>query len=222
MIGTFQALLVALVAVLPGALYTIAREHRGAAWARDDAASQLIRFVGVSAAFHAVFAPITYWGYSQLIVTGALLEGRSVSWYWWPILLAYLVLPFALGEVTARSRRWDVSSRWPKRAMAWLVSLYTATSPEPRAWDRVFSTPGLTGWIRLQLKDGTWRGGPWTSSYASGFPEEQDLYLSDQAVLTEDGEFETDESGVATLTGWGLLIRWDEVRYLELLENGSA
>jgi Family of unknown function (DUF6338) len=43
MIGTLQALLVALLAVLPGALYTIARENSGASWAwrSTDGATEL-------------------------------------------------------------------------------------------------------------------------------------------------------------------------------------
>lgn len=57
MTGTFQALFVFLLALLAGARYTIAREHRGAAWPSADPTS---RIIGVSAAFHTLFAPITY------------------------------------------------------------------------------------------------------------------------------------------------------------------
>jgi hypothetical protein len=68
MIGTFQALLEAMVAVLPGALYTIAREHRNAAWVRGDLTSRLIGFLGVSAVFQALYAPLTYWIYVHAVV----------------------------------------------------------------------------------------------------------------------------------------------------------
>ncbi|MBS1691203.1 MAG: hypothetical protein JST91_03075 [Actinobacteria bacterium] len=106
-IGTFQALFVALVAVLPGSLYTIALVNRGAGWAwrKDDAANQLIGFVGVSAAFHAVFAPATYWAYREVVATNALKSGH-VSWWWWPLLLTYVVVPYGWGIVVAQSRRW--------------------------------------------------------------------------------------------------------------------
>lgn len=216
MISTFQALLVALVAVLPGALYTIAREHRTAAWSLDDAAREVIRFLAVSAAFHALLAPITFYAYCKLIKTGALANGQ-VSLWWWPVLLLYVFLPFVLGEVTARSRRWGPQSvRW-KRWMRIAISLYTATSPEPRAWDRVFSMPEAIGLIRLQLADGTWKAGPFDGdSYASNMQGDQDLYLADQVELTEDGHFVVDSDQRPRLLGVGLLIRWSEVRYAEI------
>ena len=47
MVTTFQALLVAVIAVLPGAVYTIPRESHGASWAwrKTDAATRIFRFV---------------------------------------------------------------------------------------------------------------------------------------------------------------------------------
>lgn len=216
MISTFQALLVALVAVLPGALYTIAREHRTAAWSLDDAAREIIRFLAVSAAFHAVLAPITFYAYRKLIKTGALAAG-DVSLWWWPVLLLYMVLPFALGEITARSRQWGPSSGTFKRWLRRGISLYTATSPEPRAWDRVFSRPDGIGLMRLRLTDGSWKAGPFDgASYASNMQGDQDLYLADQVELTDDGHFVVNADQTPNLLGVGLLIRWSEVRYAEI------
>jgi hypothetical protein len=67
MIGTLQALLVALLAVLPGALFTIAQERSGATWAwrHTDAATLILRFLSTSAIFHAFFAPVTYHAYNN-------------------------------------------------------------------------------------------------------------------------------------------------------------
>jgi hypothetical protein len=47
MIDTFQALIVAVIAVLPGAVYTIARESHEASWAwrKTDAATLVFRFL---------------------------------------------------------------------------------------------------------------------------------------------------------------------------------
>jgi hypothetical protein len=226
MIGTFQALLVAMIAVLPGALYTIAREHRNAAWAGGDITSRLIGFLGVSAVFQALYAPLTYWIYAHAVVSGRLTGGKPIELYWWPILLAYVAIPYALGALTANTRKWTKRSCWAKRATKAVVGWFTDQAPEPRAWDMTFSRPELTGWIRIKLNDGTWRAGPWNRrpgtrypSYASGYPEPQELYLSDQAVINESGEFETDETGEPELTGWSLLIRWDEITVLELLED---
>ncbi|WP_142301088.1 DUF6338 family protein [Mycobacterium lehmannii] len=229
MVGTFQALLVALIAVLPGALYTIAREHRSASWARGDITSRLIGFLGVSAVFHAIYAPLTYWVYVHAVVSGRLAHGRPIEWWWWPVLFVYVVLPYILGALTANSRKWSAESNWLKRSTKSVVGWFTDQAPEPRAWDMAFSRPELTGWVRLKLKDGTWRAGPWNRapgtpypSYASGYPEPQELYLSDQAAISDGGRFETDEAGEPELTGWSLLIRWDEITYLELLEDRSG
>ncbi|WP_124394803.1 DUF6338 family protein [Rhodococcus wratislaviensis] len=219
MIGTFQALFVILLAVLPGGLYTIAREHKGAAWSHENATSQLLRFVGVSAAFHVILAPLSYLAYRQLLASGALREGAAISWWWWLVLLAYLVLPYALGEVTARSRSWGPNAGRARTMTRRIVGLYTAESPEPRAWDALFSRPGLTGWVRLKLTDGSWKAGVWSGAYASGYPEEQDLYMPDQAVLDTSGKFVEDRNGDPQLTGWGILIRWSEVQYLEILHS---
>ncbi|MDQ4125134.1 MAG: hypothetical protein M3134_05990 [Actinomycetota bacterium] len=57
------------------------------------------------------------------------------------------------------------------------------------------------------------------SSYAAGYPEAQDLLLSETAEMDpETGRFIMDD-GVPRLRGTRLLIRWDEVEFLEL---GSA
>lgn len=220
MIGTFEALFVLLVAVLPGGLYTIAREHRGGAWATQDGVRLLVRLVAVSAGFHALFAPLTYQFYRHLVANGALHHGRPISWIWWPALLLYLVLPATLGDLTARSRGWGPH---PSRFRRWFqsaVTVYTAASLEPRAWDAVFSRPGTNGWIRMQLTDGSWRAGPWSHAYAAGYPYDQDLYIPNQCRLNADGEFEMEPDGATPqLTGWGLLIRWSEIRFLEILDD---
>lgn len=218
MTGTFEALLVLVVAVLPGAVYTIALENRGAGWAwpKSDTTSQIIRFVGASAVFHALFAPVTYWAYRTLIVTHALSAAGRVELYWWPILLGYLIIPYLWGEVSIRARRnWTETSCWLKRFLKWFVSLYTASAPEPRAWDWFFSKNDLKGTIRLQLTTGEWKAGYWGDSYASSYGEDGDLYLGVQYELNEDGSLALDESGDVKPMGAGLLIRWSEIRYLE-------
>lgn len=221
MISTFQALAVAVVAVLPGALYTIALENRGASWVwpRSDTGSQVIRFLGASAVFHAVFAPVSYWAYQQLIADRA--QGGSdkhIALYWWPILLAYVVLPYIWGEWTVRSRSWGGDSCRVKRLIKWFIGLYTAGTPEPRAWDWLFSKPNLSGVVRLQLTTGEWKVGLWANSYASSYGEDGDLYMAEQYALTEAGGLDLDDQGEMRPLGVGLLIRWSEIRYLEFSE----
>lgn len=219
MISTFEALLVAVIAVLPGAMYTTALANRGASWAwpKTDVASQVIRFLGTSAVFHAVFAPVTLWAYRKLIVTGDLSDGNA-PFFWWPILLLYLVIPYVWGEWTVRSRKWNGESCCFKRGFKRLVGLYTAATPEPRAWDWLFAQPELTGVVRMQLMNDEWRVGYWGNSFASSYGEDGDLYMAIQYVVDEDGEPVIDDSGAMQETGAGILIRWSEVRYLEFVK----
>lgn len=218
MISTFQALFVAILAVLPGSLYTFALVNNGYGWAwrKDDAANQLIRFLGVSAAFHALFAPATYIAYRKIVTDHDITSGH-VSLWWWPVLLAYVAIPYGWGALTVRSRKWtQPTANWYWRWLVRLVSLFTgSSSPEPRAWDHVFSSAS-SGWIRLKLTNGDWKAGMWAQpSTASGYGEEQDLYLAEQVQLDDAGNFSVDEQAQPRLIGAGLLIRWSEVSFLE-------
>lgn len=221
MISTLQALLVALVAVLPGATYTIARESRGATWAwrQTDAATLIFRFLAASAVFHALLAPITYHAYEHLIVTHRLAKGEAVSWWWWPVVLAYVAVPYLIGALTERARYWQDSASCTKRAVSWFVALYAGRSPEPRAWDHFFSRrPAGIVRMRLMDDDSTWKAGLWsTKSFASQYGEDGDLYLEEEYVVGPAGELVENGEGYES-AGVGLLIRWSEVRYLEFAE----
>jgi hypothetical protein len=77
----------------------------------------------------------------------------------------------------------------------------------------------------VRLKSGTWIGGAFARSdegrraYASGLPAPQDLYLS--ATVPTDpvtGEFEVDGEGNLRVVEAGLLLRWEEVEYLQFID----
>lgn len=229
MIDTLQALLVTALAVLPGALYTLARENLGATWAWQgtDTATQIFRFLSASAFFHALLAPLTYWAYSTLVVTHALIDGHRISLWWWGGFGAYIVVPYLWGAVTEWSRNWEESAcclfKWPKRAIAWTLALIGGRDPEPRAWDRLFSQRDLEGYVRLKLLDDRgWKAGLWYDSYASGYGQECDLYIGQEVEIDTHGELVIDETTRApSLLGRGLLIRWSEVKYLDFTEARS-
>jgi hypothetical protein len=227
MMSTFEALVVALLAVLPGALYTLARENFGASWAwqQTDTSTQIFRFLGASAVFHAVFAPLSYRAYQQLVVTHAATQGKTLSLWWWAVLVGYIALPYTWGALTESSRNWRDSScwliRWPTKVLAWCLSLFVGKSPEPRAWDWFFSTPGLGGYVRLKLANGGgWKAGIWVDSYASGFGVDPDLYIAEEIAIDDDGEVILDDSEAREpeLLGRGLLIRWSEIQYLDFMQ----
>jgi len=84
---------------------------------------------------------------------------------------------------------------------------------------------GPRGWVRLRLKGGTWLGGAFatradgTRAYAAGYPEQQDLYLVESVeVDPETGSFLLDDEGTPVSRGSSILIRWEEVEYLDFIE----
>ena len=74
------------------------------------------------------------------------------------------------------------------------------------------------------MKSGTWLGGAYADangrrSYAAGYPEAPDLYLAAAVQLDPGtGEFVTDDAGNVQLQEGGILVRWEEVEYLEFID----
>lgn len=105
----------------------------------------------------------------------------------------------------------------------WVSSRAPIRSPEPRAWDRLFSKH-RTGYITLKLKDsGEWKAGLWYApSYASAYGEDQDLYIAEQIAVDEAGSVQSDDDGRPVYLGTGLLIRWSEVDYVEFVDMSGG
>jgi hypothetical protein len=56
-------------------------------------------------------------------------------------------------------------------------------------------------------------------SYAAGYPEPQDLYLAAAIeVHPETGQFLLADDGEPRAGRGGLLVRWEEVEYLEFID----
>lgn len=229
MISTFQALLVTAIAILPGSVYTIARESRGASWAwrRTDAATLIFRFLTASAFFHMLLAPVGYSAYQHVTVNHLVSPGHPFPWAWWGWLSSYIVVPYVFGVWMEDSRSWKRSPRrllgWPKNAVRWVLVFISGTDPEPRAWDRLFSKH-RTGYITLKLKDcDEWKAGLWYApSYASAYGEDQDLYIAEQIAVDDSGSVQSDDDGNPIYLGVGLLIRWSEVDYVEFVDIGDV
>ena len=209
---TFQSLAVLLLALLPGALYVWAFELQAGAWG-VQLSDRLLRFVGFSAAMHALLAPITYLLWVDFVRSGRLGSGTAPLILWLAP-LAYVGVPILLGTFVGRGTR----SRRP-----W-ASSFTGPNPAPRAWDHLFGARPR-GWVRLRLKSGTWLGGAFatradgTRAYAAGYPEQQDLYLVESVeVDPETGSFLLDDEGTPVSRGSSILIRWEEVEYLDFIE----
>lgn len=190
MIGTFQALVVAILAVLPGAAYTFAYERVAGSFGAG-LADRLVRFLTGSAIFHALFAGLELLMYREFIATGSLARGEAAWWAFWLVTLGYVLLPTLAGAGLGYSRmkRW----RW--------VRLLLGDAPEPRAWDYLWNSD-VQGFLRIKLKSGPWIAGfhgttsDGRRSYAAGYPEEGDLYLAvGLEIDPHSGELNRDGDG---------------------------
>jgi hypothetical protein len=111
------------------------------------------------------------------------------------------------------------------RRVGW-VRFILGRSRAPRAWDHLFASPNLTGWVIIHPKGDTPAiFGAWARtasgsqrSYAAGYPEEQDLFLIETMECDPDtGRAILDAAGKLQPRGISVLIRWDEVAYLEFI-----
>ena len=215
MITTFQALAVTLLALLPGASYTFAYERVVGNFGVSFT-DRLVRFTAASALFAALFSGPALLVYRAVIVDGKLARGAVNPVYLELVALAYVLIPIAVGGLLGVGQR----RNWR------LVAAIVGGSPEPRAWDYVWGrrVPAV---VRLKLKSGTWLAGMFSTtitgqrSWAAGYPEKEDLYLSLQLKVDPvTGEFTKDADGNATPVdgGGGLLLRWEEIEILEFQE----
>lgn len=212
---TFQALAVTLVAVLPGAVYTFAVERWTGAFgvSRPD---RVLRFTAASAAFVAVFAGPGYVVYRDFVKTGRLANGTVDPLQLWLVAVVYVAVPAVLGTLVGYGAR--ENWRWAEAIVS--------HAREPRAWDFVWGR-GRQGLVRAKLMSGSWVAGLYVTteqggrvSYASGYPEEaQDVYLAQQLkVDPETGAWERDENEQPVQIPGGLLLRWDQVEFVEFTE----
>lgn len=207
---SFEAAAVLLVALIPGALYIWSFERMAGRWG-IGLSDRIFRFVGASAIIHAVLAPASYWLWSSKWPSIA--EGDSNPMWLWLVTAAYVAAPLLIGTGVGLATR----SRFE-----WTLWI-TGPDPAPRAWDYLFQGE-RDGWIRIKLKSGTWVGGAYATyedlkSYSAGYPEAQDLFLARTVALDPtSGEFVFDADGTVRFGAGGLLVRWEEVEYLEFID----
>lgn len=227
---TLEALGVFLLAVLPGALYVWSFERIVGRWG-IGLSDRLLRFAAASTIFLAFFTWPLYELRSEYVhhpsvgpggkptFANRIADADDLPWWLFTLPVLYVALPIVAGtaaglSVASRSPRWRRVGR-----------VLAGRDPAPRAWDYLFSLrPAAV--VRMTLKDGGgWLGGFYgEDSYAAGYPEEpQDIYLErTYAMNQQDGSFVTDDAGHAVELGPGLLVRWDEVRFMEVFSEREA
>lgn len=209
---SYQALVVAVASVLPGALYVLAFERSvGGSWG-VNLSDRITRFLVVSAVLHVLVAPLTAYVVRSYVLRDQPLTNAQLPSGLWLAMLAYVIVPIAAGSLVGVGVNADAGWARPLAGRA----------PQPRAWDFVWgSEPSAT--VRLRLKSGAWVAGVYGRTpdgrrpFAGGFPEPGDLYLPRTAAVDPDsGEYLVADDGSPLLQDAAILVRWDEIEYLVL------
>ena len=216
MISTYQALAVAIIAILPGATYSFAYERHAGAYGAH-LGDRLVRFLVASGAFHALFGGL------EFVIARRIEHSGFDALRWWQvevIVVAYFTIPFVAGSVLGVATKRE--SPWAR----WAVG----SSRHPRAWDHLW-TQDRRLVVRVKLNSGEYLAGLFEpsengiGSYASGYGEEADVYLSRQLVVdAATGAFAVDANGLphAYEPVTGLLVRAAEVEswHIQEVPNG--
>lgn len=210
MTTTLLSLVIIWMAVLPGALFIWAFEMLVGRWATGIRGG-LLRSVGYSAVFHIIFLPLTY--HVRMFYWDRIWEGRYVTPWVWAFVALYVIVPIVLGLLAG----WGTRKTWVYSSKRyWWIRLLMGNSPAPRAWDHLFGRAQLSGWVRLRTKSGVCMAGFYgNGSYVASYPETQDIYISHMVMVSSS----SDDRRETLMKPRGLLIRWDEVEYLEFMPN---
>lgn len=134
------------------------------------------------------------------------------------ILLFSVVIPFIIGLLL---KSWLHRGGTPRRVALFLMgweNLNSQTPSElvPTPWDKVFSQ-GKKLWVIATFPDGSRIGGWYgLDSFATSYPEAQQIYLRHTYKLDEDGHFLAPDSDKALVKG--CLIDFSKLQALEVIE----
>ncbi|MGH3320202.1 MAG: DUF6338 family protein [Streptosporangiaceae bacterium] len=221
--GTVTALLIVIVAVLPGSVYTWAYERQTSPYGVTFA-DRTLRFIAVSLIFHLVLAWPEYAVYRGAIAGRGSL-GLVQFVVLWLGLLVLVAVPASVGTIlgglyATRSTREGLG--WLRRRLSAeterrLLRVALGRTPAPRAWDDLFSEHP-SAYIRVRTPDGVWIAGRFAKdSYAAGFPNSTDLLLEEAWEVEQS-------SGVLGDAGFGypVYVPAERIAWMEILpEEGS-
>ena len=222
--SSWEALAVALLAIVPGFIATTvwsrARTWKG--FAGD--LRTILQSLALSAAIQVLLSPLTIWW--VIPVHYSLVNGnqdvRIAIW----LFLAVIIIPVGLGLSIARYSDWlfrpinQVSKpedlKWFRRAVA---AIFKGT-PLPCSWDWLFTVNRPDSrYILVEFNDGSRIGGVFgEGGRAFTTPESQGLFLPEEWVLDEDGNFLEPVPASA-----GLLIPMiADVRWVRILSSENS
>ncbi|MGH9445827.1 MAG: DUF6338 family protein [Terriglobia bacterium] len=195
---SFSQVLILLVFIVPGFL---AMRVKRVAYpsAEPTAATAVLDSLALSCMIYALTFPLLYLSYVQKWyktdpVSFALLA-----------LFVLLAMPCILGVIYVWSTK---AGKW-----AWLRGSLGFPHPDPTAWDHHFRK-GRAYWIWLTFKSGQVMAGLYgPNSFASSFPQRQDLFVEKLLSLDENGNVMEWKDGSA-----GALINMESLERIEFFE----
>jgi hypothetical protein len=220
--NTVIGLLIVLVFVLPGSVYTWAYERQTSAFGVTFA-DRVLRFIAVSTIFHLVLAWPEYLLYrTALARRDDVLTGQFAAL--WVGMVLLVAVPAVLGTVlgglyATRTDRtgWEwVRKRLSVNAEQRLLNVALGRTPAPRAWDNLFSERP-NKYLLVRVEDEKWIAGRFAAaSYAGGFPHPTDLYLEEAWEVDQ----RTGQLGANGL-GFPVYIAADTVKWIEVMNEQS-
>jgi hypothetical protein len=188
--GTAYQLVVLLVLVMPGVVYSAVRSRLRGPTADDrDVGVRILRAMVVSAALDSLYGLIlgprlvTLAGSrngSQTLQGFALHTRELATWAFFLLFVVPTLLACVLHGVS-----WRRVDRWWR----WSPRRQTGYHPTPTAWD--YAAPRHGGcFVRIRLSDGRFVGG-WLgeNAFMATYPEARDIYIDSQWRLDHDGTF---------------------------------
>jgi Family of unknown function (DUF6338) len=190
--STWVAVLVVVVAVLPGSTFTWAYERQASAFGVTFA-DRTLRFIAISLIFHLVL------GWPEYALYRLASRGSSVGTTQfaagWAAAVCLVMIPAGLGTILGglyATRNTREGWSWARKCLTvererWLLRMGLGRTPAPRAWDDLFSDRPLV-YLRVRTQDGSWLAGRFANaSYAGGFPNTTDLLLEEAWEVDAEG-----------------------------------
>jgi Family of unknown function (DUF6338) len=211
--GTAVQVLVALLLLLPGFVFTATRSRlRGPVPGDGDIGQRILTSIGLGAVLDAVYVIVGGRHLTRLFDAGA----PAGTWAAHPrrvtlLALGLLVLvPAVLAWLDNQRALGRLDMPLGRGRRLWL-RYRGRYDPTPTAWDYAGPLRGST-FIRVRQPDGSWVGG-WfgAESFLSTWPEPHDLFIESQWRMTADGQFvERLEGtvGVYVSCPQGVVVEW--------------
>jgi hypothetical protein len=214
---SYVALLIVILVVLPGAIYTWAFERQASGFG-VTLADRSLRLVATSLLFHFFAGWPEYWLYRTAFSGRAFgLEQFAAAWTGVTLMIAIPgIIGTAIGSIYSTRHTRDgwrlIRRHLNEETEIKILKFLLGRAPAPRAWDHLF-TSRPSGYIRVWTTEQKWVAGLYADrSHAAGAPYETDLYLEEAWEIDERGILSGDKG-----LGYSVYVPASKIAWLEVL-----